>query len=240
MHVSKFINSVLEVEMTTHKSKSKSSESQQLFPKWANYVAPALLVSIVLIISTISLVIWYWGSPKNIDVGYEPVQPIPYSHKLHAGELGIDCRYCHVGVDKSVSAVVPPTETCMNCHKVIKTDSPHIKKLRESYDTGKSMEWVKVHQLPDYAYFDHSRHVNSGVSCVSCHGRVDEMKVVRQVKPLSMRWCLECHRNPEKYVRPLDKVTDLAWKADNQLELGKKLVAERHLSPREDCSTCHR
>jgi len=236
-----FIKSSAKTEMTSKKSESKKINSDtMLFPKWANFVAPVILGVLTLKLVVIVFVVWYWFSPKNTDIGYEPVQPIPYSHKLHAGELGIDCRYCHVGVDKSVSAVIPPAETCMNCHKLVKTDSPHIKKIKESYDTGEPIEWVRVHQLPDYAYFDHSRHVGAGVSCVSCHGRVDEMEVVRQTEPLSMSWCLECHRSPEKHVRPLDKVTDLAWKADDQEALGKKLVAERHIDPREDCSTCHR
>jgi len=180
-------------------------------------------------------------SPKHLEVGYEPTQPIPYSHRLHAGDLGIDCRYCHVNVEKGPAATVPPTEICMNCHKVVKTDSPHIMKLRESYATGKPMEWVKVHQLPDYVYFDHSRHVTSGVSCISCHGRVDQMDVVRQAQPMSMSWCLDCHRHPEKQLRPKDKVTQLSWvPSESQLEMGNRLKQEYHINPSEDCSTCHR
>lgn len=204
-----------------------------------------MLPSIILIVllgavSTIVFVIWYWASPENLNVGYQPEQPIPYSHKLHVSEIGIDCRYCHYDVETSKHASVPPTEVCMNCHDVIKKDSPAILKLRESYAEDKPIEWVKVNQMPDYAYFDHSAHVNKGVSCVSCHGRVDQMDVVHQVEPLSMGFCLDCHRNPEPHLRPKDKVTDLGWTSDNQAELGKYLKEAYHVNPREDCSACHR
>ena len=144
-------------------------------------------------------------------MGIKPPQPIKYSHRLHAGELGIDCRYCHTQVEKGAQATIPPLETCMNCHKLIKKDSPEILKLRNHFASNTPIEWVKVNRLPDYAYFNHSRHVNSGVSCKTCHGRVDQMEVVRQVKPLSMSWCLECHRSPEKFIGPKDKVTDMSW-----------------------------
>lgn len=128
----------------------------------------------------------------------------------------------------------------MNCHKIVKKDSPHIIKIRESIVQNKPIEWVRVHHLADYAYFNHSRHVNSGIGCVTCHGQIDKMKEVRQVSPLSMAWCLECHRNPEKYVRPLSEVTNMNWVTDDQESLGKELVKAYHIAPREDCSTCHR
>ncbi|NQY74763.1 MAG: cytochrome c3 family protein [Candidatus Margulisbacteria bacterium] len=211
-----------------------------IFPKWSNYVLPTVLISITIILSILIGVIWYWMSPKHTDVGYMPEQPIPYSHKLHAGELGIDCRYCHVNVEKSPKATIPPTEICMNCHKTIKKDSPHIEKIRSSFANNTPIEWVRVHKLPDYAYFDHSRHVNSGVSCVECHGRVDKMEVVRQVEPLSMSWCLDCHRSPAKHIRPKDKVTDLTWTTKNKEQLGMELIKKYHIKTSEDCSTCHR
>jgi len=218
-----------------------SESSRYVFPKWSNCVPLLLVISFFSFIFLTIFVFWYWMSPKHLEVGYEPTQPIPYSHRLHAGDLGIDCRYCHVNVEKGPAATVPPTEICMNCHKVVKTDSPHIMKLRESYATGKPMEWVKVHQLPDYVYFDHSRHVTSGVSCISCHGRVDQMDVVRQAQPMSMSWCLDCHRHPEKQLRPKDKVTQLSWvPSESQLEMGNRLKQEYHINPSEDCSTCHR
>ena len=182
-------------------------------------------------ISSIVFIFWYWGSPKHLNVGYQPEQPIPYSHRLHAGELGIDCRYCHTNVNEAAHANIPATETCMNCHNKIKTDSPHIKKLKESYDNNTPIEWVNVHQLPQYAYFNHSRHVNSGVGCTTCHGRVDKMEVVYQAEPLSMAWCLECHKEPEKFLRPKDKVTQMDYKVDNQEEIGLLLKEEYHINP---------
>lgn len=185
-------------------------------------------------------VFWFWFGPENIDVGYQPVQPIPFSHRLHAGEMGIDCRYCHFNVERSSAATIPTTEVCMNCHSVVKKDSPLLKPLRDSMASGKPIQWVKVHRLPDYAYFDHSRHIHGGVSCVVCHGRVDQMDVVHQVKPLSMGWCLDCHRNPAPNLRPASVITQMDWKADNQVAIGLKLMEEKHIHPGEDCSVCHR
>lgn len=221
-------------------SESRHTRSKYVFPKWTNRVPTFLLVGGLIFVSFVIFVFWYWLSPKHTDVGYMPVQPIPYSHKLHAGELGIDCRYCHFQIERSGPANIPSTETCMNCHKLIKTDSPHIKKIKESYDTGRPIAWVKVHMLPDYVYFNHSRHLKSGISCVSCHGRVDQMAVVHQVQPLSMSWCLECHRAPEKHLRPAKFITKLDWVSTDQLEMGRKIMAEKQIHPREDCSTCHR
>lgn len=174
-------------------------------------------------------------------MGYEPHQPIAFSHRLHSGNLGIDCRYCHTQVDQQAHATIPSTETCMNCHSVIKKDHPEIQKIHESYYDDKPLEWVRVHQLPDYVYFNHSRHVNSGVSCVECHGRVDQMDVVRQVESLSMSWCLECHRQPEKKLRPVEFVTDLGWvPPEGQEDVGAMLKELHHINPRVDCNTCHR
>lgn len=219
---------------------SDQRPSTYLFPEWTNRIPLFFTVGALLFFCFIIFVFWYWLSPKNTDVGFAPKQPIPYSHKLHAGELGIDCRYCHVNVERSSAASIPPTQICMNCHKTIKTDSPHIKKLQESYEKNIPMKWVKVHKLPDYVYFDHSRHVNSGVSCYTCHGRVDRMEVVHQVQPLSMSWCLECHRNPDKNLRPKEFVTKLDWSSPDALKIGQQIRKEKHISPREDCNTCHR
>jgi hypothetical protein len=170
-------------------------------------------------------------------VGYAPEQPIPYSHRLHAGELGIDCRYCHQNVDKSAHASLPPTGTCMNCHVAVRTKSPMLSLLRESAETGVSIPWVKVHDLPDHVFFDHSAHVTRGVGCVECHGRVDQMEVVEQVAPLSMGWCLDCHRNPEERMRPVDQVTNMTWTAP---EGGVDPSDLRTVTPSTSCSTCHR
>ncbi|RAP32758.1 cytochrome C [Candidatus Marinamargulisbacteria bacterium SCGC AG-410-N11] len=218
----------------------KESNNKYIFPKWSNSIPKLIMLLVLGGLSSIVFVFWFWFSPKNLEVGYEPEQPIPYSHKLHVGELGIDCRYCHTNVEDVSHANIPSTDTCMNCHSVIKTDSEHIKKLKKSYDTGEPIPWVNVHMLPEYSYFNHSRHVNSGVGCVSCHGRIDQMEVVRQVESLSMSWCLECHREPAKNIRPLDKITDMEWVAEDPIALGENLIKEYHVNPKENCSTCHR
>lgn len=213
----------------------------QLFPKWTNKApAYALGAAVVFLLGIIGF-FWYYGSPKYTDVGYRPRQPVPYSHKLHAGDLGIDCRYCHTGVEVSAHATVPPTQTCMNCHTLIKTDSEKLLKVRESWATGNPIEWVKVHKIPDYAYFNHSVHVNSGISCISCHGNVAEMEIVQQVKPLSMGWCLDCHRNPTPNIRPVSEVTNMEWTPgpDHQAFV-ERFKKEKNINPPEDCSACHR
>ena len=210
-------------------------------PKWVNKLPAIILLSLLGLLLFVIYLFYYWFSPKHLEVGYQPQQPIPYSHRLHAGELGIDCRYCHYNVEKASHANIPSAELCLNCHDSIKTDSPHIKKIKEHAENNEPIPWVKVHMLPDYAYFNHSRHVNSGVSCVQCHGRVDQMDVVRQVEPLSMAWCVECHRNPEKAVWPKEKVTQLWWDpGENAEEMGRRLVEEHHINPNVQCSTCHR
>ena len=176
-----------------------------------------------------------------------PLQPVPFSHALHAGELGMDCLYCHTTVDKAAFAAIPPTQTCMNCHTAIKPDSPRLAAVRESYATGQPIPWKKVHDLPDYAYFDHAIHVNKGVGCVSCHGRVDKMEVVYQSKPLTMAWCLECHRAPEQHLRPREEVTNMAWMPQvigkTQYELGSELKQKYNVHDAAymtSCYTCHR
>jgi len=211
-----------------------------VFPKWVNTLPAFIFLGSTLAFLTLIFIFWYWLGPKSLEVGYTPEQPIKYSHKLHAGDLGIDCRYCHFNVETSSHATIPTTETCMNCHAVVKTDSPEIAKIHASFAENKPIEWVKVHQLPDYVYFDHSRHVNSGVSCVTCHGRVDQMEVVHQVEPLSMGWCLDCHRAPDANLRPKELVTKMDWKAENALETGRIIREAYHIRPGEDCSTCHR
>lgn len=191
-------------------------------------------------------------------VGYEPIQPVPYSHALHAGKLGMDCRYCHSSVENASFAALPTTQVCMNCHTAIKPDSVALQPVRDSWKSGKPIEWVQVHNLANFAYFNHSAHVTHGVSCVECHGRIDQMDVVKQVKPLSMGWCLECHRDPATHLRPKDQVTNLGWKATDDeiakkagvtdLEAAKRLVGEHYLAEygiqstqyMQSCSTCHR
>jgi len=219
---------------------SEDQVSMYVFPKWVNRLPLYFLLGGGALFSGIVFVFWYWFSPKHLEVGYMPTQPIPYSHRLHVSELGLDCRYCHTNVETAAHANIPTTETCMNCHSQIKVDSPHIKKIKQSLDSGVPIQWVKVHKLPDYVYFNHSRHINAGISCVSCHGRVDQMEVVHQAKPLSMSWCLECHRAPENHLRPAAYVFKLDWKSPNQKEMGTRIKEAHSIRPGEDCSTCHR
>ncbi len=214
----------------------------QIFPKWANKL-PIIFVVIV-VISAVGIVglFWYYGSPKYIDVGYRPLQPVDYSHKIHAGELGMDCRYCHVAVEKSSVASVPPTQVCMNCHTMVAAESEKLKLVRESWASGQPIEWVRIHKLPQYVYFNHSAHINAGVGCESCHGNIASMDVVHQEKPLNMEWCLDCHRNPGPNLRPRDEITMMNWKpAHNQQEFAKKIITEKHINaPVESCTGCHR
>jgi hypothetical protein len=168
-------------------------------------------------------------------------QPVQFSHKHHSGELGIDCRYCHTSVEVSAVASVPPTKTCINCHSQIWLQSPYLEPVRASWATDESIRWVKVNDLPDFVYFNHSSHLNKGVGCVSCHGRVDQMNQLHQSASLQMEWCLNCHRHPEQYVRPREEIFNLAWEPSKpQQELGAELVKAYDIHPRTDCSTCHR
>lgn len=183
----------------------------------------------------------YLTTPDVMDTGYAPVQPVEYSHKLHAGNLGMDCRYCHSTVERSAFAALPTTEVCMNCHVKVKDKSPLLDAVRNSYATGEPIPWIKVHRLPDYVYFNHRAHVTAGVSCVSCHGRVDQMIVVKQVKPLSMAWCLDCHRSPAASVRPVEQVTNLGWQAPRDpAEIGREIIQAKGIAPPTNCSGCHR
>jgi cytochrome c7-like protein len=180
-------------------------------------------------------------SPYMTQAGVARIQPVQFSHQHHVGGMGLDCRYCHTSVEKSATAGIPPTQTCMNCHSQIWSQSPELEAVRDSFRTGKSLEWVRVHDLPEFAYFNHSAHVNKGMGCSTCHGRIDRMPLVWQEKSLQMEWCLECHRAPEKFVRPQGEVWNAAYEPpSNQLELGRKLVQEYGLKPRTSCSTCHR
>jgi len=174
------------------------------------------------------------------QAGVAREQPVPFSHKHHAGELGIDCRYCHTGVEEQASAGIPPTQTCMNCHKIIWLDSPTLEPVRASFRDDQSIEWVKVYDLPDFVYFNHSIHVSRGIGCASCHGRVDQMNLVRQMPSLQMEWCLNCHRNPQEYVRPREEVFNMAWAAHDQEKLGAELVERYDIHGRDDCTACHR
>lgn len=225
-------------------------------PPWVNRFIPLLVLGLLFVGAYTVAVGYYAYSPETLNVGYAPKQPVPFSHKLHAGELKMDCRYCHNTVEDAAHAAVPPTATCGNCHpgpdseKIgVHQNSPLLAPVRESLETRDGIEWTKVHDLPDFVYFNHAAHVRSGVGCAECHGRVDKMEVVTQVEPLSMRWCLECHRNPNPRLRPPEEVTNMAWvhpegvdPATYGAEL-RKSFAEVHgseINPNTNCSTCHR
>jgi len=168
----------------------------EIFPRWMNRLPRYLVTASAAFAALAVFVVGYAFSPAYTDVGYMPRQPIPFSHRLHAGELSVDCRYCHASVEISPSASLPPSRTCMNCHSLVSRDRAVLAPLRESVETGEPTRWIRVHRLPDYAYFDHSVHVAARLDCSDCHGNVAAMEEVRQVEPLSMRWCLDCHRDP--------------------------------------------
>jgi hypothetical protein len=168
-------------------------------------------------------------------------QPIQFSHERHVGGNGIDCRYCHTSVEDSAFAGIPPTKTCMNCHSQIFATSAYLEPVRASFRTGRSLEWIRVHDLPDFVYFDHSIHVSKGMGCTTCHGQVDRMPLMWREQTLQMEWCLECHRQPERYVRPRDAVFRVDYQAPaDQMALGRRLVAEYQIQKLTSCSTCHR
>lgn len=213
------------------------------FPKWANYTPVKILIALTLIGGTVVAGVTYYATPKYLRVGYEPVQPVSFDHALHVTQLGMDCRYCHTYVDRSEHSNVPAASTCMNCHNQVLANDAKLAPIRESYESGEPVPWVKIHNTPDYVYFNHAAHVNRGVSCVECHGQVNEMEVVYHAKPLSMAFCLECHRNPENFIRPIDKVYDLTWKPESreaQLEMGERFVHDWDITPPQSCSGCHR
>jgi formate-dependent nitrite reductase cytochrome c552 subunit len=214
----------------------------QIFKRWTNYVPLFFAIAIPVGLVGTTFFVWYYWSPKYTDVGYQPIQPVPFSHKLHAGDLGIDCRYCHNTVERAAHAAIPPTATCMNCHSTILTKSFKLKEVRKSFETGDSIKWKRVHLFPDYAHFNHSAHIAAGVGCATCHGRVDQMDTVYQAKPLSMGWCLDCHRNPTPGLRPVNQVTNMQWDSKKEnynphLDLDRRRVIN---PPTISCSGCHR
>ena len=175
------------------------------------------------------------------EVGVARSQPVQFSHKHHVSDDGIDCRYCHTSVEQSSFAGIPSTKICMSCHTQIWAESPILEPVRESFRTGKSIEWTRVHNLPGFAYFDHSIHVHKGVGCTTCHGRVDQMPLMWRENTLYMEWCLECHRNPEKFVRPREQVFNMDWQPpSDQIALGQKLVRQYKIESLTSCSVCHR
>jgi hypothetical protein len=181
-------------------------------------------------------------SPYVTQAGVVREQPVPFSHKHHVSGLGIDCRYCHTTVEESAFAGIPSTRTCMTCHSQVWTEAPILEAVRESYRSGRSLEWTRVHDLPDFVYFDHSIHVHKGIGCVTCHGAVDRMPLMWREHSLQMQWCLECHRAPERFVRPRQEVFNSAWVAPggDPLALGRELREQYDIKPLDNCSICHR
>jgi hypothetical protein len=182
----------------------------QIFHPSTNTIAKLSIVGGLLAVPGLSLIGYGFNMSYGVNLRTPLEQPVPFSHKHHAGDDGIDCRYCHTSVEKSAFANIPPTHTCMTCHSQIWTDSPLLQPVRDSFRTGRPLVWARVHDLPDFVYFNHSIHIKKGISCVSCHGRVDEMPLTAKQHTLSMRWCLNCHRNPEKFIRPREQVFNLA------------------------------
>jgi hypothetical protein len=214
----------------------------QIFRRSANAIARvSIFGSAFLVVALLGLGFVTDRSAWVTNAGVAREQPIQFSHERHVGGNGIDCRYCHTSVEDSAFAGLPPTKTCMNCHSQIFANSPFLAPVRESFRTGDSIPWTRVHDLPDFVFFDHSIHVAKGVGCSTCHGRVDLMPLTWQESSLQMEWCLECHNRPERYVRPREAVFDMAYTPPrNQLELGRRLVAEYEIQRLTSCSICHR
>jgi len=209
----------------------------QIFPRSLNKL-PMLLGAVGTVVPAILVVVvWYYVTPKHFQVGYQPTQPVPYSHRLHVGQMGMDCRYCHANVEVSAKAMIPPTQVCMGCHAMVKTDSARLAPVRASFESGKPVEWVHIHHEPGYVFFDHSAHLAVGVGCVTCHGRIDRMEVVRDELPVtSMGWCIECHRDPKPNLRPKDQITNMDWKPSD----APAGWAAPDVHPPQNCSGCHR
>jgi hypothetical protein len=214
----------------------------QIFHRSTNTIARLSIYGGVFILAGLSYALYAIGkSPYYTDVNVAQHQPVPFSHKHHAGELGIDCRYCHTSVETSSFAGLPPTQTCMTCHSQIWVNSSMLEPVRASYRDDKSIEWTRVNALPDFVYFNHSIHVAKGIGCTTCHGPVGEMPLTWRANTLQMKWCIECHRQPELYVRPKEFVFNASFQSPpNQLELGRKLVREYKIQSLTNCDTCHR
>ena len=227
------------------------------FPTWVNKFTVLVILVGLTVGGYLATCLFAAIHPTIINVGHQPKQPVPFSHKLHAGQLKLDCRYCHNTVERAGHAAIPATATCGNCHGgnrttaetpgvpgrdlgIIKPESELLAPIRASLETGDSMLWERVHDLPDFVYFNHSAHINKGVSCVSCHGRIDQMEVVTQVESMSMKWCLDCHRNPEKNIRDPNLVTKLDLKIEDPESYGKEWAQKLEVKPNINCSTCHR
>lgn len=220
----------------------------QIFRHSTNYLARATIYgAVVILFAALWVTAEITRSGWNTGQWIERAQPIQFSHKHHVGDDGVDCRYCHTAVETAASAGMPSSAVCMNCHKQIWADSPYLEPVRASLKTGRPLQWVRVHDLPDFSYFNHAIHVNKGVGCSTCHGRIDQMPVVSQASSLQMEWCLECHRQPEIYLRPKKEIFNMEWRPRNRtkdeiaegMDLKKKFRIQ-DVSLMTSCSTCHR
>lgn len=209
------------------------------FPEWTETLKK--WISLLVVGAPVYLValVAYGVTPQALRIGYQPDQPVPYSHALHAGELGIDCRYCHSTVERAGEAAIPPAATCMNCHASVKKDSDALLPIRAAFAENTPVRWTRVHDVPDYVYFNHQAHVSAAVGCETCHGRIDQMVKVFQAKPLTMEWCVDCHRDPTAHIRPIEEITTMGYEPKSDDE-GKTLARDRNVKPSTNCSTCHR
>jgi hypothetical protein len=213
------------------------------FPRWSTGAFRwALATAVPLTLATPCVLMAWVRTDYVTGSGELAVQPVMFDHRHHVVDDGIDCRYCHWGAERSAYAGIPAASVCMNCHAQVWKDSPALAIVRASAASGEPIRWTRVHSLPDFVFFNHAAHVRRGVGCVSCHGRVDEMARITQARPMTMSWCLDCHRHPQRELRPLDHVTDMAWKpmGETQEQLGTRLVVEQRIDPPTACSGCHR
>jgi hypothetical protein len=206
----------------------------QIFHRSMNAFSRATILGFVFILAIIGWMLWlFYNSSWATQVDVARDQPVQFSHEHHVAGLGIDCRYCHTSVEDSSFAGVPATEVCMQCHSIIWSDSPKLAPVRESFKTGKSLQWTRVHDVPDYAYFNHVIHVKKGIGCATCHGKVNEMPLMWREETLHMKWCLDCHRDPARHVRPRERVFSMTWKPEDdgltQAELGSDLIKKYHI-----------
>lgn len=215
----------------------------QYFPENANAFMKWLVLGGGVFVVLLMIVLAFYARTSANAVGVPVEQPVAFAHNLHAGQLGLDCRYCHTSVETEASAGIPPTETCMTCHSQVRVGAPALQPVQASWDAQRGIEWNRVHDMPDFVYFEHSAHVNNGVGCSTCHGAVDEMGGIWKAEPMTMGWCLECHRAPERFLRPRSEVFNMAYvPPGDQLELGSELVEAYHVNTDKlpQCSTCHR
>ena len=214
----------------------------QIFHPSTNTISKVTIFGGVFLVIVLALFLAAFNRSSYVtEVGVARTQPVPFSHKHHVGDAGVDCRYCHTTVEGASFAGIPSTKICMNCHSQIWSESPALEPVRESFRTGQSIEWTRVHNLPRFVYFDHSIHVKKGVGCTTCHGQVDRMPLMWIENSLYMEWCLECHREPERFVRPRQFVFSVSWQPPpDQAKLGRQLMEEYKIERLTSCSVCHR